>query len=43
MVARSAYAFLVENPGGKRHFEEGSVDGRIILNWILKGWACGQD
>jgi hypothetical protein len=26
-----------------KHFEEGNVDGRIILKWILKGWECRQD
>jgi len=28
---RSAYMLLVKKPGGQKHFEEGNVDGRIIL------------
>ena len=40
---RNAYMFFVEKPGEKKHFEEGNVDERIILKWILKGWECRQD
>jgi hypothetical protein len=27
----------------KKHFEEGNVDGRIILKWVIKVWECRQD
>jgi len=32
---RDAYSVLV---GGKMHFEDLGVDGRIILKWFLKKW-----
>jgi hypothetical protein len=34
---------LVENSGGQKRFEEGNVDGRIILKWILKGLECREN
>jgi hypothetical protein len=33
---RSVYKILAVNPKGKHHIEGLSVDGRIILKWILK-------
>jgi hypothetical protein len=34
--ARKSYNILVRNLKGLRKFEDLSVDGRIILKWILK-------
>jgi hypothetical protein len=33
---RNEYSILVRKPEGKRHAEELGVDGRIILEWILR-------
>jgi hypothetical protein len=33
---RNAYKILVGKPEGKIHSEDLSVDGRIILKWILR-------
>jgi hypothetical protein len=36
--SRGVYKFLVENPEGKNHLEEATVDGRVILRWIFMKW-----
>jgi hypothetical protein len=36
---RGVYRILVGKPGGKRHFGETGVDGRIILRWIFRKWG----
>jgi len=28
--------FLVRKPEGKNHLDDTGVDGRIILNWIIR-------
>jgi len=33
---RNSYRVLVGKPEGRRHLEDPDVDGRIILNYILK-------
>jgi len=36
MNERNAYKILVQNPKGRDYLEDVSVDGRIILDWILE-------
>jgi hypothetical protein len=36
--SRGVYKVLVENPEGKDHLEEATVDGRVILRWIFRKW-----
>jgi hypothetical protein len=33
---RGAYRVLMGKPEGKNHLEDPCVDGRIMLEWILK-------
>jgi hypothetical protein len=33
---RNLYKIFVGNPEEKKHLKDVGVDGRIILNWILK-------
>jgi hypothetical protein len=40
---RVAYRVLVERPEGKRPLGRPSVDGRMILKWILKREWGGMD
>jgi hypothetical protein len=35
----SAYRILVGKPEGKRPLDRPTVDGRIILKWVLQGSA----
>jgi hypothetical protein len=32
------YRVLVGKPGGKSHWEDPGVDGRIILRWVVNNW-----
>jgi hypothetical protein len=32
------YRILVWKPEGKNYLEDPSVDGRIILGWVLRKW-----
>jgi hypothetical protein len=38
---RGVYRVLVRKPEGKRHLEDPSVDGRIVLSWIIREWELG--
>jgi hypothetical protein len=38
---RNAYIILVRVPGGKRIRGDAGINGRIILNWILKNYSFG--
>jgi len=35
---RNAYKILVGKPEGKNHSGDLGVDGKIILEWILRKW-----
>ena len=34
-VGRGVYRVLVRNPGGKDHWGDPGVDGKVILRWVL--------
>jgi len=34
---------LIGKPVGKKHLEDPSVDGRIILKWIFRKWDGDMD
>jgi hypothetical protein len=36
---RNTHTILSKNCRGKDHFKNLSVEGRIILKWILKGYS----
>jgi hypothetical protein len=38
---RDVYRVLVGKPGGKDHWGDQDVDGRIILRWIFRKWDVG--
>jgi len=38
---RGLYRVLVGKPGRKRLLGRPSIDGRIILRWILRKWDVG--
>ena len=40
---RGAYRILMGKTKGKDHFENPSVDGRIILRCIFRKWGGGMD
>jgi len=35
------YGVLVGKAGGKNHWGDPGVDGRIILRWIFRKWDVG--
>ena len=37
---RGAYRVFVGKPEGESHLKDLGMDGRSILKWICKGWAC---
>jgi hypothetical protein len=37
------YRVLVGKPEGKNHWGDPGIDGRIILEWILRKWGYGLD
>jgi len=40
---KSIYRALVGEPEGEEHLEYLGVDGRIILEWVLKKWYRSMD
>jgi hypothetical protein len=37
-AGRGVYRILVGKPGGRAHWGDPGVDGRIILRWIFRKW-----